>query len=64
MRLSYLLVAASVLALASQGLAQGCEGWNTSVFFLSATPAEAVDCLASGADVVARTSGAGCTCIP
>ena len=57
MRLRYLPVAGCVLALASQGLAQGCEGWNTSLFFLSATPAEVESCLAAGADVNARTIG-------
>ncbi len=56
MRLRYLLVW-GVLTLASQGLAQGCEGWNTSVFFLSATLTEVVDCLKAGADVNAQNEG-------
>ena len=51
----------SVLALASQGLTQGCEGWNTSLFFLSATPAEVESCLAAGAEVNARSAGLGYT---
>ena len=57
MRLRWLLVVVSALALAGQGLAQGCEGWNTSVFFLSATLTEVVDCLEAGADINARNSG-------
>ena len=57
----YLLVAVGVLALASQGLAQGCEGWNTSLFFLSATPAEVESCLAAGAEVNARAAVLGHT---
>ena len=61
MRLRYLLVVAGVLALASQGFAQGCEGWNTSLFFLSATPTEVENCLAAGADVNARSAGLGDT---
>ncbi|MDE0099470.1 MAG: ankyrin repeat domain-containing protein, partial [Truepera sp.] len=61
MRLRCLLVLWSVLTLASQGLAQGCEGWNTSVFFLFATPAEVESCLAAGADLNARTIGLGYT---
>ena len=61
LRLRYLLVVAIVLALAGQGLAQGCEGWNTSLFFLSATPAEVESCLAARADVNARTAGLGYT---
>ena len=56
MRLRNLLVVWSILALASQGLAQGCEGWNTSVFFLAVTPAEVRACLATGADVNARAA--------
>ena len=61
LRLRYLLLAASVLALAGQGLAQGCEGWNTSLFFLSATPAEVESCLAAGAEVNARATVLGHT---
>ena len=38
-------------------LAQDCEGWTTSVFFLSATPAEVESCLAAGADVNAQSAG-------
>ena len=44
MRLRHLPVLA-LLAVASQGLAQGCEGWNTSLFFLAATAAEVESCL-------------------
>ncbi|MCY4355607.1 MAG: hypothetical protein OXC09_12695 [Truepera sp.] len=49
MRLRHLPILA-LLALAGQGLTQGCEGWNTSLFFLSAGP-----------DVNARTIGLGYT---
>ena len=44
----------SVLTLASQGLAQGCEGWNTGLFFSTATIADVVACISTGADVNAR----------
>ena len=60
MRLRHLPILA-LLALAGQGLAQGCEGWNTSLFFLSATAAEVESCLAAGADLNARTIGLGYT---
>ena len=60
MRLRHLPILA-LLAVASQGLAQGCEGWNTSLFFLAATPAEVESCLAAGADVNARSIGLGYT---
>ena len=60
MRLRSLIIW-SALAVASQGLAQGCEGWNTSLFFLSATPAEVRACLAAGADVNARAAVLGHT---
>ena len=60
MRLRHLLVVASVLALAGQGFAQGCERWNTSTFFLSATLAEVRACLEAGARVNAR-DGVGFT---
>ena len=55
MRLRQLLLAISVLVLASQGLAQGCERWNTSWFFESATVEMVESCLAAGAEVSART---------
>ena len=61
MRLRCLLVLWSVLTVAGQGLAQGCEGWNTSLFFLFATPAEVESCLTAGADLNARTIGLGYT---
>ncbi len=54
MRLRYLLAVASVLTLASQGLAQGCEGWNTREFFKSATLTQVRGCLTAGADVNAQ----------
>ncbi|MDE0099248.1 MAG: ankyrin repeat domain-containing protein [Truepera sp.] len=54
MRLRQLLVTWSILVLASQGLAQGCGGWNTSLFFPAAKPADVVKCIAKGADVNAR----------
>ncbi len=55
MRLRHLLVAASVFTLASQGLAQeGCEGWDTGLFFSTATIADVVACISTGADVNAR----------
>ncbi len=57
MRLRYLLLAGCVLALANQGLAQGCERWNTRQFFKSATVREVVDCLEAGADVNAQVEG-------
>ena len=57
----YLTVAAGMLALVGQGLAQGCEGWNTSLFFLSATSAEVESCLAAGAEVNARATVLGHT---
>ena len=60
LRLRHLPILA-LLALASQGLAQGCEGWNTSLFFLAATPAEVESCLAAGADLNARSIGLGYT---
>ena len=54
MGLRQLLVACSVLALASQGLAQGCEKWNTGLFFSTATIADLVACISTGADPNAR----------
>ena len=55
MRLRHLLVAASVFTLASQGLAQeGCEGWDTGLFFSTATIADVVACISTGADVNAQ----------
>ena len=60
-RLRHLLLIWSVLTVAGQGLAQGCEGWNTSLFFLFATPAEVESCLTAGADLNARTIGLGYT---
>jgi len=61
LRLRSLPVIWSVLALASQGLAQGCEGWSTSLFFLTATPAEVRACLAAGTDVNIRAAVLGHT---
>ena len=55
MALKYALVLVALLA--GQGFAQGCENWNTSMFFLSATLGEVVDCLEAGADVNARNPG-------
>ncbi len=59
MRLRYLLVAASLLALSGWSLAQDCGnqrvGWNTLGFFRSATIAEVQTCLEAGADASART---------
>ena len=55
MSLRYLLVAVSVLALASQGLAQSCSGWNSGEFFESATLEAVTDCLAAGASVNAQS---------
>ncbi len=55
--LLFLLVIWGLLALAGQGFAQGCEGWNTTPFFVAATLAEVVDCLEAGADVNARNPG-------
>ena len=54
LRLKYLLVACSLLALAGQGLAQGCAKWNTGLFFWAATIADVTACLSTGADVDAR----------
>ena len=58
MRLRYLLVAASLLALSGWSLAQDCGnqrvGWNTPGFFRSATVAEVQTCLETGARVDAR----------
>lgn len=54
MRLRYLLVAASVLALVGSGLAQDCAEWNSSTFFRSATPEMVSACLEAGAEVGAR----------
>ena len=51
----YLLLVISVLTLVGQGLAQGCQGWNTSEFFESATLAEVRGCLAAGVDVNAQS---------
>ena len=53
MKLRQPLLAASVLALASQGLAQRCELWITG----TSTLAEVRACLAAGADVNARERG-------
>ncbi len=61
LRLRSLLLIWSLLTLASQGLAQGCEGWNTSLFFLAATPAEVRACLAAGAEVNIRAAVLGHT---
>ena len=61
LRLRSLLLTATVFTLASQGLAQGCKGWNTNLFFLSATLAEVESCLAAGADVNARVAVLGYT---
>ena len=55
MRPRYLLLVTSVLTLVGQGLAQGCQGWNTSEFFESATLAEVRGCLAAGVDVNAQS---------
>ena len=54
MGLRRLLVTWSVLVLASQGLAQGCGLWDTGLFFLTATTADVVACISTGADVDAR----------
>lgn len=54
MRLRYLLVAASVLALVGSGLAQDCAEWNSSTFFRSATPEMVSACLEAGSDVNAQ----------
>ncbi|MDE0527734.1 MAG: ankyrin repeat domain-containing protein [Truepera sp.] len=55
MKPRYLLLVISVLTLVGQGLAQGCQGWNTSEFFESATLAEVRGCLAAGVDVNAQS---------
>ena len=55
MRPRYLLLVTSVLTLVGQGLAQGCQGWETSEFFESATLAEVRGCLAAGVDVNAQS---------
>ena len=57
LRLRYLLLAGGVLALANQGLAQECEGWDTQWFFRSASLARVVDCLEAGSNVNARVVG-------
>ena len=54
MGLRHLLVTWSILVLASQGLAQGCEGWNTGPFFSTATLTDVVTCIMYGADLNAR----------
>ena len=55
MKPRYLLLVISVLTLVGQGLVQGCQGWNTSEFFESATLAEVRGCLAAGVDVNAQS---------
>lgn len=57
MRLRYLLVVASVLALVAQALAADCAEWNTGAFFESATLEAVTECLAAGASVNARNWG-------
>lgn len=49
--LLYLLVTASVLALAAQALAADCAEWGTHEFFKSATLEEVRGCLEAGAEV-------------
>ena len=60
LRLRYLLMVASVLALAAPALAAGCAEWNTEAFFESATSETVTDCLAAGASVNSR-NGRGVT---
>ncbi|MDE0099431.1 MAG: ankyrin repeat domain-containing protein [Truepera sp.] len=55
--LRYLVAVWGLLVIAGQGFAQGCEGWNTSLFFQSATLAEVVGCLEAGVNVNARNPG-------